>query len=47
VPLSLRRIWSEGGTLYGEPRQNRLIGMEEGVDSLQSAVEQAIKVQTE
>lgn len=47
VPLSLRRIWSEGGTLYGEPRHNGLIGMEEGVDSLQSAVEQAIKVQTE
>lgn len=47
VPLSLRRIWSEGGTLYGEPRHNGLVGMEEGVDSLQSAVEQAIKVQTE
>ena len=47
VPLTLRRIWSEGGTLYGEPRHNGLIGMEEGVDSLQSAVEQAIKVQTE
>jgi hypothetical protein len=47
VPLSLRRIWSEGGTLYGEPRHNGLIGMEEGVDSLQSAVEQAVKVQTE
>jgi uncharacterized protein YbjT (DUF2867 family) len=47
VPLSLRRIWSEGGTLYGERRHNGLIGMEESVDSLQSAVEQAIKVQTE
>jgi uncharacterized protein YbjT (DUF2867 family) len=47
VPLSLRRIWSEGGTLYGEPRHNGVIGMEESVDSLQSAVEQAIKVQTE
>lgn len=47
VPLSLRRIWSEGGTLYGEPRHNGLVGMEEGVDSLQSAVEQAIRVQTE
>ena len=47
VPLSLRRIWSEGGTLYGEPRHNGIIGMEESVDSLQSAVEQAIKVQTE
>lgn len=47
VPLSLRRIWSEGGTLYGEPRHNGVVGMEESVDSLQSAVEQAIKVQTE
>ena len=47
VPLSLRRIWSEGGTLYSEARHNGLIGMEDDVDSLQSAVEQAIKVQTE
>lgn len=47
VPLSLRRIWSEGGTIYAEPRHNGLIGTEESVDSLQSAVEQAIKVQTE
>jgi nucleoside-diphosphate-sugar epimerase len=47
VPLSLRRIWTEGGTLYDEPRHNGLIGMEEGVESLQSAVEYAIKVQTE
>lgn len=47
VPISLRRIWSEGGTLYGEPRQNGLIGMEESVDSLESAVEEAIRVQNE
>lgn len=47
VPISLRRIWTEGGTLYGEPRQNGLVGMEEGVDSLQSAVEEAIRVQME
>lgn len=47
VPLSLRRIWTQGGTLYGEPRHNGLIGMEKDVDSLQSAVEHAIKVQTE
>jgi nucleoside-diphosphate-sugar epimerase len=47
VPLSLRRIWTEGGTLYGESRHNGLIGMEENVDTLQNAVEEAIKVQTE
>lgn len=46
VPLSLRRIWSDGGTLYGEKRHNALIGMDDGVDSLESAVAQAIKVQT-
>lgn len=45
VPLSLRRIWSDGGTLYGEKRHNVVIGMDDGVESLQSAVEQAIKVQ--
>ena len=43
--LTLRRIWTEGGTLY-EHRDNGLIGMEDGVDSLQSAVKQAIEVQT-
>ena len=46
VPLSLRRIWSDGGTLYGQKRHNAVIGMDDGVDSLQSAVGQAIKVQT-
>ena len=44
-PLTLRRIWTEGGTLY-DHRDNGLIGMEEGVDSLSDAVKQAIKVQT-
>lgn len=47
VPLSLRRIWTDGGTLYGQKRDNALIGMEERVDSLQSAVEQAIRLQTQ
>ena len=45
-PLTLRRIWTEGGTLY-EHRDNELIGMEDGMDSLQDAVKQAIKVQTQ
>lgn len=43
--LTLRRIWTEGGTLY-EQRDNELIGMEEGVASLQDAVKQAIEVQS-
>jgi len=42
--LTLRRIWSEGGTLY-EKRDNALIGREDGLDSLQSTVKQAIEVQ--
>ncbi len=44
-PLTLRRIWTEGGTLY-EHRDNGAIGMENSVDSLQSAVGRAIQVQT-
>jgi nucleoside-diphosphate-sugar epimerase len=43
--LTLRRIWTEGGTLY-EERDNDAIGMEDGIDSLESAVRQAIEVQT-
>lgn len=43
-PLTLRRIWTEGGTLYNH-RDNELIEMEDGVDSLSSAVKQAIQAQ--
>lgn len=42
--LTLRRIWGSGGTLY-DKRDNDLIGMETGIDSLESAVELAISVQ--
>ncbi|KAK5118649.1 hypothetical protein LTR85_008114 [Meristemomyces frigidus] len=42
--VTLRRIWTEGGTLYDQ-RDNGLIGMEHNVDSLQDAVKQAIEVQ--
>lgn len=42
--LTLRRIWTEGGTLY-EKRDNDLIGMEDKVDSQQDAVKRAIEVQ--
>lgn len=44
-PLTLRRIWTEGGTLY-EKRDNGRIGREDGLDDLSSAVKQAIEVQT-
>ena len=43
--LTLRRIWTEGGTLY-DHRDNDAIGMEDGMDSLSDAVAQAVKVQT-
>lgn len=43
--FTLRRIWAEGGTLY-EQRDNGLIGMQEGVDNLESCVRQAMEVQT-
>jgi len=42
---TLRRIWTEGGTLY-EKRDNELIGMEDKTDTLEDAVAQAIKVQS-
>lgn len=42
--LTLRRIWTEGGTLY-EKRDNDLIGMEDRAESLQDAVKRAIEVQ--
>lgn len=46
VPISLRRIWTDGGTLYGQKRDNALVGMEDDqVDSLQTAVMQAIALQ--
>ncbi|KAK3698387.1 hypothetical protein LTR37_016957 [Vermiconidia calcicola] len=44
-PLTLRRIWTEGGTLY-DRRDNELIGMEDKMTSLQGAIEQAVRVQT-
>jgi nucleoside-diphosphate-sugar epimerase len=43
--LTLRRIWTSGGTLY-DSRDNEKIGMEGKTDSLQSAVELAIGIQT-
>ncbi|KAK3696298.1 hypothetical protein LTR37_018034 [Vermiconidia calcicola] len=44
-PLTLRRIWTEGGTLY-DRRDNELIGMEDKMTSLPGAIKQAVQVQT-
>lgn len=43
--VTLRRIWTEGKTLY-DRRDNALVGMDENVDLLKDAVGQAIDVQT-
>lgn len=42
--LTLRRIWTSGGTLY-DKRDNHLIGLDEAVDDLQSTVRQAVAIQ--
>ena len=39
-PMTLRRIWTEGKTPYGQ-RDNGVIDMEDRTDSLQDAVQQA------
>lgn len=41
TPLTLRRIWTEGGTLYSK-RDNGLIGLEDGVDTLADQVRNTI-----
>lgn len=43
--ITLRRIWTSGKTLY-EKRDNDLIDLEDGLDDVESAVRQAIEVQT-
>lgn len=42
TPLTLRRIWTEGGTLY-EKRDNGMIGMEEGCETLADVVRRAVE----
>lgn len=42
--ITLRRIWTSGGTLYDQ-RDNHLLDMEHDVDTLKSAVAQAIEYQ--
>jgi hypothetical protein len=46
TPLTLRRIWTEGGTLYDKPRDNSLIGDPE-METLADQVKQIIERQTE
>ncbi|KAJ4990767.1 NmrA-like family protein [Stagonosporopsis vannaccii] len=41
TPLTLRRIWTQGGTLY-EKRDNRVIGFEEGLETLEDQVRNTI-----
>jgi hypothetical protein len=43
--FTLRRIWTEGGTLYDKPRDNEVIGFGE-TETLKDAVRDAIKVQS-
>jgi hypothetical protein len=41
TPLTLRRIWTEGGTLY-ESRDNGEIGFDEGLETLGDQVKSTI-----
>ena len=41
TPLTLRRIWTEGGTLY-DTRDNNKIGFDEGLETLQDQVRDII-----
>ncbi|KZM22536.1 uncharacterized protein EKO05_0009527 [Ascochyta rabiei] len=41
TPITLRRIWTEGGTLY-EKRDNGKIGLEDGLETLADQVENII-----
>ncbi len=43
--VTLKRIWTEGGTLY-DHRDNGLLGLENKVDTLKDAVKDAIEWQT-
>ncbi|RFU74886.1 isoflavone reductase [Trichoderma arundinaceum] len=44
--VTLKRIWTEGGTLY-DHRDNGVLGLENDVDKLQDAVKSAIEWQTQ
>ena len=43
--FTLRRIWTEGGTLYNKPRDNGLVG-DPKMESLADQVKQIIEKQT-
>jgi hypothetical protein len=43
--ITLRRIWTEGGTLYNKPRDNEAIGFTDP-ETLESVVSKVIKAQS-
>jgi hypothetical protein len=43
--FTLKRIWTEGGTIYDRPRDNEAIGFTDP-ETLETAVARAIKAQT-
>jgi hypothetical protein len=46
TPCTLRRIWTEGGTLYSKPRDNGLVGdpkMETLADQVKQIIEKQMK----
>lgn len=45
TPATLRRIWTEGGTLYSKPRDNGLVG-DPKMETLADQVKQIIEKQT-
>ena len=45
TPITLRRIWTEGGTLYDKPRDNGLVG-DPKMETLADQVKQIIETQT-
>lgn len=45
TPTTLRRIWTEGGTLYDKPRDNGLVG-DPKMETLADQVTQIIETQT-
>ncbi|KAL7946819.1 hypothetical protein V8C42DRAFT_318870 [Trichoderma barbatum] len=43
--VTLKRIWTEGGTLY-DHRDNGVLGLDNGIDKLEDAIKSAIEWQT-
>jgi hypothetical protein len=43
TPLTLRRIWTEGGTLYDKRDNGRIFGGEEGLETLEDQVKVVVE----